>query len=308
MHNVFIDGQAGTTGLQIHDRLKNLHGIRILTIDEALRKDESARREIMNRSDVVFLCLPDAAAVEAVNLIENENTIVIDASTAHRTHPNWVYGLAELSEKHRAAIKTAKRIANPGCYATGFLAAVYPLIANGLIAPDYPFTCHGLSGYSGAGKAVIAQYESPDRPASFDSPRQYGLSLHHKHLPEMKAVAGLTNAPLFNPIICDFYCGMVVSVPVWVDQMKTPCTVDQLIEVFKQHYKGNCLIEVLPAMEDGFLPANQMANQSGLKLYVQGNDEQMTLVSVFDNLGKGASGAAIQNMNLALGLDEYQGL
>ena len=308
MYSVFIDGQAGTTGLQIHDRLKVLPDIRMVTIDETLRKDEAERRAKMNEADVVFLCLPDAAAIEAATLIDNKNTIVIDASTAHRVNPDWVYGLPELSPRHRTAIQNAKRIANPGCYATGFLAAVYPLIAQGLVSGDYPFTCHGLSGFSGAGKAVIAQYEAPDRPDGFSSPRLYALTLRHKHLNEMQAIAGIARPPIFNPYICDFYCGMTVSVPIWVDQMKMPCTPEQLIQALKAHYAGNRLIEVLPAMPDGFLPANQMANQNGLKLYVQGNDEQLTLTAAFDNLGKGASGAAIQNMNLALGLDEYQGL
>ncbi len=308
MAKVFIDGQAGTTGLQIHDRLKGHAAVQVLEIDEALRKDDHERGRLMNGSDVVFLCLPDAAAKEAVGLVANPKTIVIDASTAHRVSQGWTYGLPELSPGQKHKLAGAKRIANPGCYATGFILAVRPLVELGLVSPDYPFTCHGLSGFSGAGKGAIAEYESPSRPIAYDSPRQYGLTLSHKHLPEMKAYAGLAETPIFNPVICDFYQGMAVSVPVYSRLMARKRSAAELTDILQEHYAPHPLVKVLGAPEDGFLPANLMAKSDAFRLYVFGNDEKITLVSLFDNLGKGASGAAVQNMNIALGLPEYESL
>lgn len=308
MAKVFIDGQAGTAGLELYERLNQHGGVELLEIDPERRKDDAARAALMNEADVVFLCLPDAAATEAVRLVENPKTVVIDASTAHRVTEGWVYGLPELAPGQREAIAAARRIANPGCYATGFLLAVRPLIELHLADADYPFACQGLSGYSGAGKAAIAGYQAADRPVALSSPRQYGLSLKHKHLPEMRAYAGLDEPPLFTPVICDFYRGMAVSVPLWTRRMRKRLTPAELIERLAAYYADQALVEVLPAREDGFLPVGLMAGQPGVQIYVQGNEAQMVLTSVLDNLRKGAAGAAVQNMNLALGLPEYRGI
>jgi N-acetyl-gamma-glutamyl-phosphate reductase len=233
---------------------------------------------------------------------------VIDASTAHRVAPGWAYGFPELSKAYHDAVANGKRIANPGCYATGFLSIAYPLVKLGLIDPSVRLTCHAVSGYSGAGKKGIAQYENPDRAAEYDSPRLYALNLNHKHLPEMQKVAGLEYAPLFNPQVCDFYTGMTVSVPLWAGQFTRSITPAALKEALKEFYDGAKLIQVADAPESGFLPANLLTGTNRLNLYVFGNGEQLTLVSALDNLGNGASGAAVQNMNIALGLVEYSGL
>lgn len=303
-YKVFIDGQEGTTGLQLQKRLAAHQQVELLLIDPEKRKDEAARKKLMNQADVVFLCLPDAAAREAIGLVENPQTRIIDASTAHRTASGWAYGFAELSVAHRQAIAQGKRIANPGCHATGFIAAVYPLIALGIADRDYPFTCHSITGYSGGGKKMIAAYESPDRPGAYDSPRQYGLSLAHKHLPEMRQITGIAQAPVFNPIVCDFYSGMAVSVPLYTKFFKKSVSLKGLLEALGEFYRDARLIDVLAAPQDGFLAANEVEKTCRLLLHVMGNDDQITLTSVFDNLGKGASGAAVQNMNIALGLDE----
>lgn len=228
---------------------------------------------------------------------------MIDASTAHRTHPEWAYGFPELSAQHRARIRSGKRIANPGCYASGFIALVYPLISAGVVAPDYPFVCHAVSGYSGAGKKGIAEYEAADRPAGYDTPRLYALSLMHKHLPEMKEVCGLARTPVFNPYVCDYYCGMTVSVPLFVDLMKMPLGAEQLEELYRAHYAGQRFVWV-GKEPSGYVSANTLNGTNGLEILVNGNTERILLTARLDNLGKGASGAAIQNMNLALGLDE----
>lgn len=308
MFKVFIDGQEGTTGLQLAERLAGRDDVEVLKIDDALRKDEAERARLMNQSDLVFLCLPDAAAVEAVKLVTNPGTRVIDASTAHRVAPGWAYGFPELSKDHRAAVAGGMRIANPGCYATGFNAIVYPLVKLGLIDPGIRLSCHAVSGYSGAGKKGIAQYENPERAQEFDSPRLYALNLNHKHLPEMRNVSGLTHTPLFNPLVCDYYAGMSVSVPLWSAQFEKSVSPDSLREALAEFYEGAKLISVFGAPEGGFLPANLLTGTDRLNLYVTGNAEQLTLTAVLDNLGKGASGAAVQNMNIALGLDEYKSL
>lgn len=307
MIQVFIDGSAGTTGLKIAERLSARRDVTLLSLPETLRKDVSARREAINRADVVFLCLPDDAAREAVTLVENPNTIVIDASTAHRTAEGWAYGFPELSNEHRKAISVSKRIANPGCYASGFISLVYPLVAHGVVDTDYPFVCHAVSGYSGAGKKGIEQYTATDRAIEYDSPRLYGLTLSHKHLPEMQKVCGLKQKPLFNPYICDFECGMLVNVPLYTGLFKRPVTVGQLEELYREHYRGSRFVSV-EREESGFLAANTINGTNNLQIFVNGNDDQMILSARLDNLGKGASGAAIQNMNLALGLDEGIGL
>ena len=305
---VYIDGKEGTTGLQIYDRIGARDDITLLLIDEDKRKDPVERQKLMNAADLVFLCLPDAAAREAVTLVTNPATRIIDASTAHRTSPGWDYGFAELSPRHRAAIQASRRVANPGCHASGFIAIVYPLVACGLLPPDALLSCLSITGYSGGGKKMIAQYEAPDRPAELDSPRQYGLSQTHKHLPEMQKLCGLAYAPIFNPIVADFYKGMAVSVPLhsaWVGGRSA----EEVRQALAAHYEGQALVHVAPEVVcDGMLASNPLAGTNEMELCVCGNAERMTVVARFDNLGKGASGAAVQNMNLMLGFAEKAGL
>lgn len=303
MIKVFIDGSAGTTGLRIREMLGKREDISLIALPEQLRKDVAARRDAINGADAVFLCLPDDAAREAVGLVENKNTVVIDASTAHRTSPGWAYGFPELSAKHRAAIVNGKRIANPGCYASGFLALVYPLVAAGVLPKDYPLVCHAVSGYSGAGKKGIAEYEAENRPESYDTPRLYALTLSHKHLPEMQAVCGLTRTPVFNPYVCDYYCGMTVNVPLFSDLLAKKVSVADVKELLRVHYAGAHFV-TLGEEPSGYVSANTLSGTNRMELLVNGNEDRILLTARFDNLGKGASGAAIQNMNLALGLDE----
>lgn len=309
MIKVFIDGKEGTTGLQIYERLGKRDDIDLITLPEELRKDVNARRECLNSADICFLCLPDAAAIEAAGLVTNPKTRIIDASTAHRTNPGWVYGLPELSKKRREEIRGANRVANPGCYATGFISLVAPLIKAGIVPADYPFVAHAVSGYSGAGKKAIAQYESEDRDIALSSPREYALTLSHKHLPEMVRECGLTYKPVFNPYICDYYCGMCVTVPLFSRLMAKKYSVNDVLEFFAEYYVRQNFIKVVKSDEiTAFLPANELAGTNDLKIYVTGNGEQILLASVFDNLGKGASGAAVQNMNIMCGLDERTSL
>ncbi len=303
MIKVFIDGSAGTTGLRIREMLGKREDISLIALPEQLRKDVAARRDAINGADAVFLCLPDDAAREAVGLVENKNTVVIDASTAHRTSPGWAYGFPELSAEHRAAIVNGKRIANPGCYASGFLALVYPLVAAGVLPKDYPLVCHAVSGYSGAGKKGIAEYEAGNRPESYDTPRLYALTLSHKHLPEMQAVCGLTRAPVFNPYVCDYYCGMTVNVPLFSDLLAGKVSVADVKELLRAHYAGAHFVTV-GEEPSGYISANTLNGTNRMELLVNGNEDRILLTARFDNLGKGASGAAIQNMNLALVLDE----
>ena len=303
MFKVFIDGSAGTTGLRIREMLGKRTDISLISLPEQLRKDVAARKEAINASDVTFLCLPDDAAREAVLLVENPDTVVIDASTAHRTAAGWAYGFPELSAAHRAAIAQGKRIANPGCYASGFIALVYPLVKAGLVAPDYPFVCHAVSGYSGAGKKGIAEYEAENRPPLYDTPRLYALSLSHKHLPEMKAVCGLSRTPVFNPYVCDYYCGMTVNVPLFADLLVKKTAAADIRALLAEHYAESAFISV-GEEESGYISANTFNETNRMEILVNGNDERILLTARFDNLGKGASGAAIQNMNIALGLDE----
>ena len=303
MIKVFIDGSAGTTGLRIREMLGKREDISLIALPEQLRKDVAARRDAINGADAVFLCLPDDAAREAVGLVENKNTVVIDASTAHRTSPGWAYGFPELSASHRAAIVNGKRIANPGCYASGFLALVYPLVAAGVLPKDYPLVCHAVSGYSGAGKKGIAEYEAENRPESYDTPRLYALTLSHKHLPEMQAVCGLTRTPVFNPYVCDYYCGMTVNVPLFSDLLARKVSVADVKELLRAHYAGAHFVTV-GEEPSGYVSANTLNGTNRMELLVNGNEDRILLTARFDNLGKGASGAAIQNMNLALGLDE----
>lgn len=309
---IYIDGSEGTTGLRIFERIGQRDDVQVLHIDPALRKDADARRALIHQADIVFLCLPDAAAKEAVALAEGSHARIIDASTAHRTAPGWAYGFPELSPAHREAIVTGSRIANPGCHATGFISLCYPLVASGALPADSVTTCFSLTGYSGGGKKMIAQYEAEGRDAALDAPRLYGLTHCHKHLPEMQKVCGLTCPPLFTPIVADYYAGMLVTMQLDASQLNGITSLAQLRELYADHYAGQKLIRVMPlsAQTDvgGFLSANGCAQWDGLEIYVTGNDERMMVCSRFDNLGKGASGAAIQSMNLMLGCDEATGL
>ena len=304
---IFIDGSSGTAGLRIYDRLAQRADITLLTLPRELGHDIEAQREMLNRADIAFLCLPDAAAVTAADLVENPDTVVLDTSTAHRTAPGWVYGFPELSPEREAAIRTAKRIAVPGCHASGFVVLTYPLTEAGILPPDALLTCYSLTGYSGGGKAMIAEYEAENRSPLFDSPRQYGLGQQHKHLPEMQYVTGIDTPPVFCPIVVDYYSGMATCIPLIASLFKKKVTKDELLALLTEYYKDAKLISV-GTEETNFLASNPLSDTNELKLYVEGNDERMTLISVFDNLGKGASGAAVENMNLVLGLDETTGL
>ena len=302
MHKVFIDGNQGTTGLRLYDRLKERDDIKIITIDEDLRKDKDERRRLINMSDIAFLCLPDDASRESVSLCDNENTVIIDTSTAHRTLPEWAYGFPELSGSHRSKIKNSKRIAVPGCHASGFISIVYPLIASGIMPKDYPCVCHSLTGYSGGGKKMINQYEN-EKTNDLFAPRQYGLSQNHKHLKEMKAITGLESEPIFTPIADDYYSGMSTSVPVFT-RLLGGVTLREVHDMFSQFYSDAKLISVLPLSDTAFISANEMSGKDSMKIFISGNDDRIFITSIFDNLGKGASGAAVQCMNISMGIDE----
>lgn len=309
---VFIDGSEGTTGLRINERFQRRDDIELLHIDPELRKDPEERKKMIHASDITFLCLPDEAARESVALAEGEDVVIIDASTAHRTEEGWAYGFPELSEAHRTAIQKGKRIAVPGCYATGFISLVYPLITGGILPKDYPVSSFAISGYSGAGKRTIAAYESEDRAAELSSGREYALTQQHKHLKEMRKITGLARTPLFSPIIDDYYSGMVVSVQLYADLLTGKHTPESLLHYYAQYYDKKRFIRVSAADDavaaSGFLAGNGLSGWDGLKIYVTGNEERIIVSSQFDNLGKGASGAAIQCMNILLGCDEAKGL
>ena len=305
---VYIDGKEGTTGLQIYERLGSRDDIELLLIDEDKRKDTEERRKFLNAADLVFLCLPDAAAIEAVSLIDNPNTRVIDASTAHRTNPDWDYGFPELSPEHLENIKKSKRVANPGCHATGFIACVYPLVAMGILPADALLSSFSLTGYSGGGKKMIAQYESADKEADLFAPCPYGMGQGHKHLPEMQAVCGLAHKPVFSPIVDDYYKGMATTVPLHMSQLKGVATVAEVREKLQAYYAGQKMVTVSAAADTAKIYGNAKAGQDTLEIIVAGNDEQFTVTALFDNLGKGASGAAVQNMNIMLGFEADKGL
>ena len=305
MTKVFIDGSAGTTGLRIFDRLINRADIELITLPDELRKDTNARKEALNSADIAFLCLPDKAAIEAVSLIENSNTAVIDTSTAHRVQDGWIYGFPELLSSYDA-IKNSKRIANPGCHASGFNALVAPLTKAGVLKKSAQLSCFSLTGYSGGGKQMIAQYESSEREALLDAPRMYGLSQAHKHIPEMVKLCELENTPAFCPVVADFYSGMQVTIPVFKSDLNG--TVDDIKNVYKSVYTGKIVHFDEVADESGFMSSNALSIKDDMQITVCGNDDRILLVSRFDNLGKGASGAAIQNMNILLGVDECTGL
>ena len=296
---IFIDGREGTTGLQIYDRLGSRDDIELLLIDDSKRKDVSERRKLINSADLVFLCLPDAAARESVSLIENDNTRVIDASTAHRTNPGWVYGFPELSGQQREKIARARLVANPGCHATGFIAAVYPLISQGILPRDYPLTCFSLTGYSGGGKAMIRAYEEEKTP-EMNSPRLYGLDLSHKHLPEMTYVTGLTRPPVFCPVVDDYYAGIAATIMLHNDMLCGKPTAAEILGRLKEYYADERFVTVSPELGSGMLESNWGVGSNGLELTVSGRDDLTIVTARFDNLGKGASGAAVQNMEIML--------
>lgn len=311
MVKVYIDGQEGTTGLKILERFQNRNDIQLLRIDEDKRKDPAERKRLINSSDFTFLCLPDAASIEAVSFAEG-NVRIIDASTAHRTNPDWAYGFPELSAQFREKIAGSARVAVPGCYASGFASMVYPLVKLGIMPADYPVSVHAVSGYSGAGKKAIAVYEGENRPADFDSPRQYALTQQHKHLPEMQKICGLDYAPSFNPLVCDYFSGMVVSLPLHTRLLTKKYSADDIRKALSDYYAANNshFVKVMPAGEpqDGFIGANNLSGTNNMEIFVNGNDERMILCSRLDNLGKGASGAAVQCLNIMMGIDEKTGL
>lgn len=303
MTKIFIDGRAGTTGLQIEGRMRLRDDVTLIELPEAMKKDPAARKGAIQEADYVFLCLPDAAAKEAADMVEDSGTRIIDASTAHRTDPAWAYGFPELSKAHRQKIETAQFVANPGCHATGFISLVYPLVQLGILPPDYPLAAHSLTGYTGGGKKMIAEYESAERGMEYDSPRQYALGQKHKHLPEMKAVCGLEYEPIFNPIVADFFSGMCVSAPIYGRLLQRKMTVNQLKAFYKEYYASSNFIEIAES-DEAYLAANLLTGTNMMRIFVAGNDDRILLASVFDNLGKGASGAAVQCMNIMSGLDE----
>ena len=306
---VYIDGKDGTTGLQIYDRLAARDDIDLLLIDEAKRKDPGERKRLMAEADIVFLCLPDAAAVEAVALAEGSGARMIDASTAHRTAPGWVYGFPELKPGQREAIAKAKYVANPGCHATGFIAIAAPLVQAGVLPADADLCCFSLTGYSGGGKKMIAQYEEAEKGEALYSPGLYGLGQNHKHLPEMQKICGLTKPPVFTPIVDDYYCGMEVTVPLRLDLVGH--SAEELATALQEYYAGETMIKVHAlGTAPKFLPANTLAGKDTLEIYptVSPDGKRMLLISLLDNLGKGSSGAAVQCMNIMLGLEETKGL
>ena len=308
MKKIFIDGKAGTTGLRIFERLENRDDVSLIVLSEEERKNTEARKKALNSCDIAFLCLPDDAAREAVALIDNPDVVVIDASTAHRTADGWSYGFPELSKDFEEKIKDSKRIANPGCHASGFIALVYPLVEAGVISSDALLSCHSITGYSGGGKKMIADYDGEDRNVLLDYPRQYGIGQMHKHLKEMKHVTGLNDAPVFSPIVSDFYSGMAVTVPLFAKNLNEGYTVEDVKNVLKNKYSGNIVRYVENADDDGFLSAGILSGKDAMIVTVCGNEERFVLVALYDNLGKGASGAAVECMNIVMGEKPEKGL
>ncbi len=304
---IFIDGKAGTTGRRIEERISGRNDVEIISLPEELRKDSAARKKILNEADIVFLCLPDNAATEAVFMIENENTVIIDASTAHRTNPEWSYGFPELSPEFLEKIQGSKRIAVPGCHASGFIALVYPLVKAGILPKDALLSVHSVTGYSGGGKAMIADYNSAERSHLLSAPRQYGIKQIHKHLPEMAKITGLQNAPLFSPIVADFYSGMEVTVPLFKSQL---CFggIEEIKNIYRELYTTDIVRFKDDADEAGFLSAAALSGKDSMQIEVYGNDDRIILVARYDNLGKGASGAAVECLNIKLGCDRAKTL
>ncbi|UVI29712.1 N-acetyl-gamma-glutamyl-phosphate reductase [Paenibacillus spongiae] len=311
-YNVFVDGQEGTTGLKIHDYLSKISNVEVIKIESERRKDNEARRAIINEADLVFLCLPDSASKETVTMVSNKKTKIIDASTAFRTNDEWTYGLPELNKSQRAKIQQSSRVSIPGCHATGFILAIQPLVIEGILPRDYPASCYSITGYSGGGKKLISEYQNSTREQLF-APRQYALHLNHKHLPEMQLYSGLNSAPLFTPIVGSYYQGLAVSIPLFPKMFLKHITVKEIQELLAFYYKDEQFIRVMPYesetyLEDGFFNVMECNHTNHLDLFVFGHKDEILLVSRFDNLGKGASGAAIQNMNIMLGFDEGKGL
>jgi N-acetyl-gamma-glutamyl-phosphate reductase len=310
---VFIDGQHGTTGLKINERLNIRTDIELIEIPEENRKDLKAKEKLLNEADIVFLCLPDDAARESVSLIKNKAVCVIDGSTAHRVTEGWVYGLPELKKEQRSLIKNSKRITVPGCHATGFIAMLYPLVAQGIVGADYPVTCHTTAGYSGGGKVMITDYQGENVPDYIKNPRPYALRLNHKHVPEMTKIVGLVHPPLFTPTVVNVYNGEIISIPLFVRQLKKKLSAAEVRAFLADYYTGERFIKVMPYpadnyLKNGFMTFTDCNGTNNLEIFVFGNEEMMLLSARFDNLGKGASGAAVQNMNLVLGVDEATGL
>lgn len=308
MKKIFIDGKEGTTGLRIFERLGARDDIEIITLPEELRKDPTARKEALNKCDIAFLCLPDAAAKESVSMIENENVIVLDTSTAHRTDPEWCYGFPEISAELENKLMTSKRIAVPGCHASGFIALVYPLVEKGVIDPNVLLCCHSLTGYSGGGKKMIAQYEEDERCECLDSPRQYGITQQHKHLKEMSAITHIENAPCFSPIVSDFYSGMLVTVPLFKQQLNEGFDIEAIRKIYAEKYCGEIVKYSETIDNSGFVASNAAKGKDIMLVSVSGNEDRILLMALYDNLGKGASGAAIQCMNMRMGIDKKTGL
>lgn len=306
MAKVFIDGSAGTTGLRIYERLEARNDIELIRLSEENRKDVTARKQAINAADIAFLCLPDAAAREAVALCENTETVLIDTSTAHRTNEAWAYGFPELSKAASKKIEGSKRIAVPGCHASGFIALVFPLIEAGLLSKEAKLTCFSLTGYSGGGKKMIAEYEAQDRDPLLCSARQYGLTQAHKHLPEMQAVTGLEVAPVFCPIVDDFYSGMEVTVPLFASDLRG--TADDIKKIYKEKYTGPVVRYEESPYEEGLAASGKLSGTDGMEISVAGNEDRILLMARYDNLGKGASGAAVECMNIKLGTDRTKGL
>ncbi len=312
-YKIFIDGKEGTTGLKIFERFASRSDIEILSLDEDKRKDPLERQKMINSSDYTFLCLPDAAAIESVSLCTNPKTKIIDASTAHRTNPDWAYGFPELDLSFREKIASSKRVAVPGCYASGSVAILYPLVKYKILPKDYPVVIHAVSGYSGAGKKAIAVYETQGRNKELDSPRLYAFTQKHKHLPEIKLISGLEYEPVFDPYVCDYYQGMTVSMGLHTRLLSKKISPCDICNIFKEHYKNNNFVHVAELngegiLEDAFIPANTLAGTNEMQIFVCGNEERVVITSRFDNLGKGASGAAVQCMNIMMGIDETAGL
>lgn len=307
MKKIFIDGSVGTTGLRINERLSGRDDVELVVLPEEKRKDPNARKEALNACDIAFLCLPDPAAIEAVEMIDNPDVVVIDASTAHRTNEGWCYGFPELSSAIAERLPGAKRIAVPGCHASGFISLVYPLMEAGIISNDIKLTCHSITGYSGGGKKMIAEYEQDNKAFLLEAPRQYGLTQQHKHLKEMKKITGLSVEPIFCPIVSDFYSGMTVTVPLFASDLKWG-TVSDVKDILRNKYNGNIVSYTENADDGGFISGHCLSGKDCMKITVAGNDERILLIAMYDNLGKGASGAAVECLNYVLGVDPATGL
>jgi N-acetyl-gamma-glutamyl-phosphate reductase len=310
---VFVDGQHGTTGLQIRQRLHGRDDLEVIEIPEDKRKDPATRKKLLNEADIVFLCLPDDAARESVGMITNNAVRVIDGSTAHRVTEGWVYGLPELKKEQRALIQKSSRVSIPGCHATGFVLMLYPLVTQGIVAPDYPVTCQAVSGYSGGGRAMITDYENPNAPDYIKDPRPYSLTLNHKHVPEMTKTVGLARPPVFSPTVVNVYNGEIISIPLVVSYLEKQLAAAEMREVLAEYYAGERFVKVVPYpaddfLKNGFMTFTDCNGTNNLEIFVFGGSGSILLAARYDNLGKGASGAAVQNMNIMLGIEETTGL